>query len=56
MKGKKRKTAVDHITDALGELCDNYCKYAEQMQGMTETEAEKMIDKVCAGCPINKII
>ena len=52
-----KQTAVHTIENACNDFCDNFCKYSEKMQGMSEQECDKMTESICEKkYPINKLI
>lgn len=51
------KTVSAIIEEVANDFCDNFCKYSEKMQGMTEEACDEMLCTICEKkCPINKLI
>lgn len=48
----KEKTVTEIIVEVIEEMCDGYCKFP---QAYTPDEWEKVIEEVCAGCPLNRL-
>lgn len=47
---EKPKTVVELLNEVSSEICDNYCKYPNEM-----TDSDEMIKTVCSKCPLQKL-
>ena len=48
----KQKSVVNVIEEVMNEVCDKYCKFPEQY---TDEDEEKLYEKHCNNCPLNKL-
>lgn len=48
----KEKTVTQIIAEVREKMCDGYCKFP---QDYTPDEWKKVIEEVCAGCPLNRL-
>lgn len=53
------KFTIEHIEEALddmaSEICDNYCKYFDGKQNLTDEEYEKLMKEHCEKCPLERL-
>lgn len=52
------KTACNLLQEIIDKMCLNYCKYGEKIDSAGDDDAavEKITEKHCENCPLNKII
>lgn len=52
-----KETVTSILEEVANDFCDNFCKYGENMQGMTDEACDEMMDAICEKkCPLNRIL
>ena len=49
---EKQKTIHELLDEVAETMCDKYCKYPESYEGTYD----EMLEKVCANCPMCKVL
>lgn len=49
---EKQKTIYELLDEVAETMCDKYCKYPESYEGTYD----EMLEKVCANCPMCKVL
>lgn len=49
----KEKTISQLLEEVANEICNNYCKYMRE--NCSDEEFDKILDKHCSNCPLNKL-
>ncbi len=46
----------DEINEVAQQICDDYCKWREAMQGAPEQQVHMIYEVHCENCPLNRIV
>lgn len=52
-KGQAVKNMDELREEARSDMCDHYCRYGVNADGLSDAEPCRMIDTVCDSCPLN---
>lgn len=57
--GAQGDRAVERVTDIIEEvkekICNDYCKYAVNIDNMRPEEYDKLLAEICDKCPLNRL-